>query len=633
MNTGKRSHAAEPETEESVCPALVLENLKGEKWVVMDRIYNHLHEMDAVALHLDILVGEDAHGNVDETLNTAINLALQAKHHGLGQFASTYPLDTSLNTVGEHISDHGVKGLSVLGLLSELGSTKLDKVIQSRQHILEVVLSTGLESSVNQLKGLPHSGRDRLGGESAAVDDFENFVIEIVKLVLQGNLDDGHKDSLNVEQDVRGALECEDQSSDSLQDTQSSNALVVILVVELAVITNLALLLEKLAHNSHISVPELLTKCYGKRSELSGEDLHKVLHDIGERIDISLVGKLEQLLHNRGNVLLHACSNDIMADKRLESESGRDTDWESRVGHAVQDVSVDSKEVVLILEVELLELLDGVASTSAEVALWAGEVGEDITDEEVFNLISNGAFLAQNNRCQGSDHAQSTLLGNMVLLIIRSLLVLGDNGVDELENLESLLATVLCEVDKEVRSGDIRSRRFLEVVQLSVKVLVGLILELLDILLGKAEDREDEVGNKVGKMRLKMCPHLLGSYGLVEEDQSIGKARSAEPRGFGNPFLDLLEVVLEDLGGNVRGEVLGKSKCVFALTRTGRVAMSANYMLARITDVQHVQAVLPNEEAVQVEESPLLSLPPVMLLTFVLITLHSIGGTSLGNRV
>jgi hypothetical protein len=303
-----------------------------------------------------------------------------------------------------------------------------------------------------------------------------------------------------------------------------------------------------------------------------------------------------------------------VADKRLESESGCDTNWESRVGHTIQDVSVDSKEVVLILEVELLKLLDGVASTSAEVALWAGEVGEDITDEEVFDLISNRALLAQNNRCQGSDHAQSTLLGNVVLLIIRSLLVLGDNSIDELENLEGLLATVLSKVDEEVSSGDIRSRRFLEVVKLSVKVLVGLILELLDILLGKAKNRENEVSNKVGKMRLEVCPHLLGSYRLVEEDQSIGKAGSAEPRGFGNPFLDLLEVVLEDLGGNVRGEVLGESKCVFALTRTGRVAM-------------------PNEEAVQVEESPFLGLPPVMLLTFVLITLHSIGRASLGNRV
>jgi hypothetical protein len=287
-----------------------------------------------------------------------------------------------------------------------------------------------------------------------------------------------------------------------------------------------------------------------------------------------------------------------VADKRLESESGRDTNWEIRVGHTIQDVSVDSKEVVLILEVELLELLDGVASTSAEVTLWAGEVGEDITDEEVFDLISNGALLAQNNRRQGSDHAQSTLLGNVVLLIIRSLLVFSDNGIDELEDLEGLLAAVLCKVDQEVSSGDIRSRRFLEVVKLSVKVLVGLILELLDILLGKAKDGEDKVGDKVCKMRLEMCPHFLGSYGLVEEDQSIGKTRSAEPRGFGNPFLDLLEVVLEDLGGNVRGEVLGKSKCVFALTRTGRVAMPEKYMLAKVTNVQHMQAVLPNEEAV-----------------------------------
>jgi hypothetical protein len=147
-----------------------------------------------------------------------------------------------------------------------------------------------------------------------------------------------------------------------------------------------------------------------------------------------------------------------------------------------------------------------------------------------------------------------------------------------------------------------------------VKVLVGLVLELFNVLLGEAQDREDEMSNEVGKMRLKVCPHLLGSYRLVEEDQSVRKARSAEPRGFGDPFLNLLEVVLEDLGGDVRGEVLGESKCFFALTRTGRVTVS-------------------NKESVQVEESPLLGLPPVMLLAFVLVALHGVGGAGLGDGV
>jgi hypothetical protein len=303
-----------------------------------------------------------------------------------------------------------------------------------------------------------------------------------------------------------------------------------------------------------------------------------------------------------------------MADERLESKGCCDTNGKCRVGHTVENVSVYSKEVVRVVEIKLLKLLDCIASTSTEVALRAGEVREDITNEEVFDLVRDRALFAQNNRSQGSDHAQSTLLGNMVLVLIGSLLVLGNNSINKRKDLESLLAAVFGEVDEEVRGSDVRGRRLLKVVELSVKVLVGLVLELFNILLGEAEDREDEMSNEVGKMRLKVCPHLLGSYRLVEEDQSVGKTRSAKPRGFGDPFLDLLEVVLEDLGGDVRGEVLGESKCFFALTGTGRVTVS-------------------DKETIQVEESPLLSLPPVVLLAFVLVALHGVGGAGFGDCV
>jgi hypothetical protein len=43
--------------------------------------------------------------------------------------------------------------------------------------------------------------------------------------------------------------------------------------------------------------------------------------------------------------------------------------------------------------------------------------------------------------------------------------------------------------------------------------------------------------------------------------------------------------------------------------------------------------VLPDEETVQVEESPFLGLPPVVLLALVLVALHGTGGASLGNGV
>jgi hypothetical protein len=48
---------------------------------------------------------------------------------------------------------------------------------------------------------------------------------------------------------------------------------------------------------------------------------------------------------------------------------------------------------------------------------------------------------------------------------------------------------------------------------------------------------------------------------------------------------------------------------------------------------EKVWLIVPNEETVQVEESPLLGLPPVMLLALVLVALHGTGGTSLGDGV
>lgn len=42
---------------------------------------------------------------------------------------------------------------------------------------------------------------------------------------------------------------------------------------------------------------------------------------------------------------------------------------------------------------------------------------------------------------------------------------------------------------------------------------------------------------------------------------------------------------------------------------------------------------IPNKQSVEVKVRPLLSLPPVMLFAVGLVTLHSIGGASLGNGV
>lgn len=377
-----------------------------------------------------------------------------------------------------------------------------------------------------------------------------------------------------MKEDIGGALQSEDQGANGLQNTKGSDALVVVLVVKLAIISNLALLLEKLAHDSHVGISELLAEGDSEGGELGSEDLDKILHNVGESIDIGFVGKLEQLLHNGGDVLLHARSDDIVADKRLEGEGGSDTNGQSRVSHAVEDVSVDGQEVVLVLEVELLKLLDGVASPRTEVTLLAREVGEHKANEEIFHLVGNGALLAQDDGSQGGNHAQGTLLGDVVLLVIGGGLVLGNDDVDELEDLKDLLPAVLGEVDEEVGGSDIRSRSLLEVVELSVEILVGLLLELLNVLLGKTEDGEDKVSNEVGQMRLQVSPHLLGSYRLVEENEGVRQAGSTEPDGLGNPLLNLLEVVLEDLGSDVGNEVLGELEGLVTLAGARGVAVS-----------------------------------------------------------
>lgn len=392
-----------------------------------------------------------------------------------------------------------------------------------------------------------------------------------------------------MKQDIRGALEGKNKSTDGLQNTKSGDALVVVLVVDLAVITYLAFLLQKLTDNAHISITKLLTQRNSEGGKLCSKHFDEILHDVGESIDVGLIGELEQLLHDGGNVALHARADDIVTDKRLQSQSSRNTNGEGRVGHAVQDVSVDGEQVVLVREVELLKLLDGVASTSTEVALRGCEVGEDISDKEVFDLVSDGALLAQNNRSQSANHAKSTLLGDMVLLVIGRKLVLVDDGVDKLENFKGLLAAVLGQVDEEVGGGNIGSRGLLEVVELAVEVLIGLLLELLDILLSKAENGEDEVGDKVGQVSLEMRPHLLGSYGFVEEDKDVGEAGSAEPRGLGNPFFDLLQVVLENLGSDVGSEVFGEAKSLVALAGARRVTVSG-WWVSRAREVWLVLA-------------------------------------------
>lgn len=156
VDPAEGGHATEPQTEESVGPTLGLKHLKREERVVVDSVDDHLHEVDLVALDLDVLRSEDGHSHDNEALDTVVDVATEAQHHSLGKLAGTLSLDAALDIVAEHVGNHRVQSLYVLGLLDKMRGSKLDKVVEGRQHILEIVLATSLEGGVDELEGLPH---------------------------------------------------------------------------------------------------------------------------------------------------------------------------------------------------------------------------------------------------------------------------------------------------------------------------------------------------------------------------------------------------------------------------------------------------------------------------------------------
>jgi len=329
-----------------------------------------------------------------------------------------------------------------------------------------------------------------------------------------------------------------------------------------------------------------------------------------------------------------------VSDERLKGESGGDANGESGVRHAVENVSVNADEVILVLEVELLKLLDDVASSRTKEALGAGEIGEDVAHKEIFHLVRNRALLAENNGRKGSNHAQRTLLGDVVLLVVRRLLVFCDDGINKLENLERLLPPRLGQADKEVGSGNIGGGSLLKVIELPMKVLLGLILELLEILLRQADNREDKVGNEGVKMRLQVGPHFLGSHTLVKEDEGIRKTRSAKPRGLGNPFLDLLEVFLKNFWSNPNNELLGEPENIGVGGFRKRRGISVSTPGVGLAPSKcHMKCAsartdLPNKESVKVKVRPFLRLPPTMLLALVRVLFdHGDSRNGLGDGV
>jgi hypothetical protein len=64
--------------------------------------------------------------------------------------------------------------------------------------------------------------------------------------------------------------------------------------------------------------------------------------------------------------------------------------------------------------------------------------------------------------------------------------------------------------------------------------------------------------HKVAQVRLQVCPHVLRSNALVQEYDGVGKTGPAEPNRLGHPLLDLLQIMLQDLGCDLSRKLGGE---------------------------------------------------------------------------
>lgn len=205
----------------------------------------------------------------------------------------------------------------------------------------------------------------------------------------------------------------------------------------------------------------------------------------------------------------------------------------------------------------------------------AAEFGEDVADKKVFNLVGNGALLAQDDARKGANHTQSALLFTRALLVVRGSFVAVDDVVDVVEDGEGLLPPGLGKGDEEVCGGNVGGRDLLVKVQLAVQVFRGISLEELNVVVRLAQDGEDEVLDEDGHVRLEVFPHGLGLHALVHKGKGVGQARLAEPGLLAHPLLNLVQVALEDFGGKVLDEGFGDlGVVVLVLGQAGGVSVS-----------------------------------------------------------
>lgn len=210
-----------------------------------------------------------------------------------------------------------------------------------------------------------------------------------------------------------------------------------------------------------------------------------------------------------------------MSDERLQCKGSLDTNREIWVGHTFQNVAIDNNEIVGIFEIKLLELFHSVASSRAKESLGAPEIGEDKSNQKILDLLGNGALLPQDDAGKGSNHAQSTFLGNVILLALFRSFVLADNRVDERQNCKCMRLSGFGEGNQEVGCSNIRRGNLFVKIKLVVKIFLRIRLELLDILRGEAHDRKQEMSDERIKMWLEMIPHLFGSDTLIKENEGV----------------------------------------------------------------------------------------------------------------
>ena len=150
-----------------------------------------------------------------------------------------------------------------------------------------------------------------------------------------------------------------------------------------------------------------------------------------------------------------------------------------------------------------------------------------------------------------------------------------------------------------------------------MEILGGIIGEELDVLVGLTQDREEEVGDQIVHVRLQVNPHRLGLHAFVQEGEGEREARFAEPDRFGDPLLDLRQVDLEDLRGEIENEALGESSVliVVAIVEGTWITIpegTRRQCPERERDGQRGIANSPYEKSIEIRIGPLLRFPPVI---------------------